>query len=111
MSKMSPQQRKGYFGITIEQALEHYGNNFQSLKDDCTLALNAEPTKEFVHELFKMMFNNGRSTQELNRFIKDCDYEDDSAEIYFLKIRSHFDVEHGYHIDTPNEIPLSAYEV
>jgi hypothetical protein len=105
--KMSPAQRKYYFGVLVRDASRYYKGNIGNLIRDVLIAVEAEPSEAFVHELFKMMFNNGRSTQILEQKIKDVEVEDDATEIYFLKIRAHHDV-HGNRMPLPNEIPDEA---
>lgn len=95
----SDKQRKYYFGCVVEKALEYYKDNPLELVRDVMDSVKADWTKDFVHELFKMKFNHGQTTN-----FKTDEYEKGTvkAENYNLKIRHHFDAK-NFHIAEPNE--------
>jgi len=108
--KRSLMQNKAYHGIVVKEATEHYRANIGDLVRDVLLSVKASPTEEFVHEMFKMLFNNGQSTTKLHRREKDADTEDDAFEVYVKKIRHHHFHEHQHRISEPNEPPLNEGE-
>jgi len=104
--RRSNKENRYYRGVLVKEATEHYANNIGDLIRDVLLATKAAPTEDFVHSLFKMMFNKGRSTTIL---MKGKDVEDDDRyQEYIFKIRDHFLHAHQVRISEPNEIPLAG---
>jgi len=79
--QVSDPQRKYYFGVLVASVTTWYKSNMRELIKDVLDAVGFAVTTEFVHELFKMLFNNGKSTQ-INDTAK--------AEELYMKIRKHY---------------------
>lgn len=92
-NKRSSKQNKYYWSVVIGKALGYYKENVRALIEDVLKALKFNVTRSFVHELFKMRFNGGRSTAKL-----------DTKEMteYWDKIREDF-LDKGVDIPPPNE--------
>ncbi|MGL4999500.1 MAG: hypothetical protein ACRC5T_11075 [Cetobacterium sp.] len=102
--KRSLEQNKYYWGVIVDKAIEFYLGNIRALITDLMAAMRFELTPDFIHELFKLMFNKGCSTAKLKT---------DEMVIYQDNIRHHF--LHKYKIDIPPpneaEINLATSEV
>ncbi len=92
--KRSLQQNKYYWGVVIEKAVDFYKQNIRLLIVDLMEAMNFALTPDFIHELFKMLFNGGKSTTGLKT---------DEMMNYQDKIRHHFLHKYGVDIPPPNE--------
>ena len=93
----SIQQNRYLFGAVYKPILEFYKNNLGSFMLDIMEAMKAELTTEFIHELFKMWFNKGRSTKDLSTV---------KFNSYFNKIREHFWHKHKLDLPEPNGVPM-----
>jgi hypothetical protein len=87
-------QNNYYWTVIVDEALGHYGAFPAHLIHDLVSASKADLTKEFVHELFKTMFNHGRSTTKLDTVGKKQ---------YQEAIRHHFLHEYQFNIPEPKE--------
>lgn len=91
---ISANQRKYYFKCLVNPILDFYRGNFRALVLDIMEAVGMELSKDFIHELLKMMFNNGKSTMG-NSTAK--------AERRFMAIREYYARKHGLQLKEPNE--------
>ncbi len=113
----SNKQGNYYFGVLIERVISYYqGKEIELVKD--LLRYIEEKTgkefaldKEFIHEIFKLMFNDGKSTR-----FKDTQTPEGlltgtvQMQDYWQRIREFYLHDKGYLIPEPNEIPMEAYE-
>lgn len=95
--KRSIKQNSYYWGVVIQMTLEFYLNNIKALITDLMQAMRFELTPDFVHELFKLMFNKGLSTTKLKT---------DGMMAYQDAIREHFFHKYKVDIPPPNEPPI-----
>jgi len=79
--KLSTQQRKYYHAVIVPEALKYYEEHNMDMVRDILEAVKYNFTKEFIHELIKMRFNDGRSTGDLTRKPND----------FLMSIWAHFD--------------------
>lgn len=98
--KRSIPQNSYYHGVIVRGALEYYERSPIDLIKDVTKAMEVDLTSEFVHELFKLMFNKGKSTRK---------NDTEGMEEYNLKIREHFFHEYGKTIPLPDQVPIEQY--
>jgi hypothetical protein len=87
-------QNKYYWGYIIPTCLTFYKSNLPALMSDVLKAIKFDVTKEFVHEIFKMMFNKGKSTTK-----NDTEEMEDMA----THIRAYMQQEHELILKLPNE--------
>jgi len=113
----SNKQGNYYFGVLIGDVIKFYeGKEIELVKD--LLQYIEQKTgkqfaldKEFIHEVFKLMFNDGESTR-----FKDITLPDGvltgtvQMQDYWQRIREFYLHNKGHLIPEPNEIPLEAYE-
>jgi len=90
----SLKQNKYYWGVIVAEALEFYKKNEGAFLLDILDAVKADATPEFVHELFKMRFNKGKTTTK---------NKTDEMEAYMLELRVFFLQKHGLDLPPPNE--------
>ena len=88
-------EQGGYLWTGVyDTAVSFYSDNIGAFIRDLMLATKAKITKAFVHELFKMMFNGGKSTKRM---------EKDKMAKYIDKILHHFLHEHQVLIEEPKK--------
>lgn len=99
--KITPEQRKYYFGVVVKAAAKYYEENQIDLIRDIIKAVKADCSPEFIHTLFEMMFElkTVSSSQDKELMIK---FTDD--------IREHFWHEYGCDIPPANEPPINQGE-
>lgn len=95
--KRSIKQNKYQWGVVYEYAVAYYKEHVGNMIRDILEAVEFKITKEFVHELFKVLFNYKESTAE-NSTVKEMKYLD--------KIRHHFWHKYQYDIPPPNTPPM-----
>ena len=98
----SLQQNKYMWGVVLDKSLEFYSNNESALVLDILDFIKADLTPEFVHELFKMGFNNSKSTAKLGTT---------GMEEYLLQVRVYMLQRHKLDIAPPNEPPLNELTI
>lgn len=86
----SAEQNAYYWGVVLVEAVRYYKNNPADLIRDLMAAMKLDFTPEFAHELFKIMFNSGKSTAK---------NDVDEMVAYNDAIREHF--YHNYTITIP----------
>lgn len=94
----SIQQNKYQWGVVYKLAVAYYQDNVGDLIRDVLKAVKFEISKDFVHELFKVLFNYKESTAA-NSTAKEMEYLE--------KIREHFWHEYHYDIPPPNTPPMA----
>jgi len=78
----STEQNSYYWGVVIEEAFQYYQDNPMDLVKDTVAAIKPQfLTRQFVHEVLKIMFNEGKSTvfkddTESTGMSKMCAYTD-----------------------------------
>lgn len=93
-------QNSYYWAGIVMPAVRFYkGNLFALIKDVLKAVSFTEVTKDFVHELFKMLFNKKESTRKLTM---------PEMVIYADEIREHFWHEHQHDIPPPNTPPIEG---
>lgn len=97
-SSRSNKQNRYYWGVIIGTATEFYLKNIRALIIDLMEAMRFEITPDFIHELFKLMFNKGQSTIKLKT---------DEMMQYQDNIRHHFWHKYKIDIPPPNELPIN----
>ncbi len=96
--KRSNPQNSYYWSVVIAMALKFYTENVRAFLSDLMKATKFAFTREFVHELFKMLFNGGKTTTKHKT--------DTFSNEYINRIREHFYHEHEFDIPPPNELPV-----
>lgn len=90
--RRSGQQNRAQWGLLYKEALGHYTNNLDHLTMDAFEAIKFGVNKDFIHEVFKLLFNDGKSTAGLTTA--------ESSE-YANKIREHFFDRYGVELSEP----------
>lgn len=89
----SLKQNNYYWSVVIGESVKFYAKNFDKLIIDSMTALKLKVTPDFIHLMFKMLFNKGKTT---------TDKKTDTMEDYILEIRGHM-AGYGLDIPPPNE--------
>jgi len=94
IKRRTVEQNSYYWGVIVQKQLEYYESNMEDMIRDVLYGLKFALTTEFVHELNKIIYFNGRSTREKDtvEFSKICD-----------QIREHFLHDFKFLIEGPNE--------
>lgn len=97
--RRSNQQNKAQWSVLYDNALEHYKTHPGDLALDALKAVRFGIDKEFMHWMFKQLFNNGQSTAKLST-VQSGEYAE--------KIRHHF--LHEYQHVIPEPIRCGEYQ-
>lgn len=90
--RRSNKQNAAQWGCLYDAALEYYERNPTDLAIDCLKAIKFGTNKDFMHWMFKQLFNNGQSTAKLSTI--------ESGE-YAEKMRHYFLHEYQHEIPEP----------
>jgi hypothetical protein len=116
--KRSLDQNNYYFGVLVEEVIAFYkANQIELVRDlmkfvEKKTGATFDYNKDFIHEILKLMFNEGNST-----VFKDDDKPNQDGEIltgttkmnaYWDRIREYFLDEHKKDIPLPNEPPIEV---
>jgi len=95
--RLSRQQQKYYRAVIVPAALSYYEEKPMDMVRDILEAVKYSFTKEFIHELLKMQFNHGRSTNDLVASPQD----------FLMSIWAHFD-KYGRNIPLPPQPEITS---
>ncbi len=92
VKQRSNQQNKAQWGCIYDQALDYYKEHSGDLAVDALKSLKFGVNNDFMHEMFKRLFNGGRSTANLSTI---------QSKEYFERIREYFLHSYGFAINEP----------
>ena len=117
--KRSNAQNEYYWGVLIKHVTEYYqGNEIQLVRDlinyiEKQTKSQFAPNKDFIHEIFKLIFNNSQSTCFKDVTLPTGQVITGTMQMndYWERIRDFYYHEKKLLIPLPNEIPIEAYEL
>lgn len=92
VKQRSNQQNKAQWKVIYGQALDYYKQNPGDLAIDALKSLKFNIDAEFIHEMFKRLFNKGKSTANLSTI---------ESKEYFERIREYFLHNYSFEIREP----------
>lgn len=101
-SKRTLPQNDYYHAVVLKQITEYYQGNLAALYRDFIVLNKVAPSRDFIHEFLKQVFNNGKSTTKLDKQV--------FFDTFITPIREHFLHEHKLLIDEPPVTELTHKE-
>ena len=117
--KRSNAQNEYYWGVLIKHVTEYYqGNEIELVRDlinyiEKQTKSQFAPNKDFIHEIFKWIFNNNQSTkfEDITLPTGQVITGTEQMNEYWGRIREFYLHKKTLLIPLPNEIPIEAYEL
>lgn len=100
VNRRSGKQNNAQWGVIYGQALEFYEKHPQHLVTDMLKAFRFGVHIDFIHHMFKPMFNHGKSTAKLSTV---------ESKEYFERIQEHFLHKYQYEIKEPVSPDMDIY--